>query len=211
MNEEELYEMSHKVIPSCEQLLRRKLSSISSLILREKHSNGRDVSDIVYKPHQESVNYLNHQYDDDQGYVDFHDKTHDRHIYVVDKQMGYSKVFHEEHNIHRIFDVIRPCSNHEHSTDMTPHMKRWFIINIKNVCLQMYDCTGNIAIFCHMGRSRSPMYVVAYIILFCNKSLDEAMLAMETLLDKQRHQLLDRHNTLYEIVACIAEEVYGKY
>ena len=204
MNASELNGISHQVIASFEQQLRRKFSQYMPSTLRDKYSNGCDTSEIVYKKHQENGRHHNF-YEDDRGYVDFYDRMHERHIYIVEKKVGYSKLFHEEFNIKRIFDVIRPCSNHDHSNGMTPYRKEWFITNIEYICLQMHDSSGNIAIFCHTGRSRSPMYVVAYLILFCGFHFATAMDCIERVLLEQRNLLLDRHNTLYEIVAFIED------
>lgn len=90
-------------------------------------------------------------------------------------------------------------------------MREWFVTNIQHVCLQMFNSKENIVIFCHSGRSRSPMYLVAYLVLFCNESLDTAMKLVEQLMQRDRHrQLLDRHCTLHEIVATIEEIVIFK-
>ena len=129
-----------------------------------------------------------------------------RHIYVAMKEVGHSKIFHDEKDIAAIFNVIKPCSNHEHSSYMAQHMKEWFISNMQYVCLQMFDSIGNIVIFCNGGRSRSPMYVVAYLFFFSYMTLDEAMSCIEDLL-KERDQSMDRHSTLYEIIVTMAERV----
>ena len=205
MNAQELYEISHQIIPSCEQMLRRKLSAVDPITLRDKHTNGRDVSDITYRSYQQETKQYHDLCEHDPGFIDFYDEVHGRHIYVVTKEIGYSKIFHQEYDIQRVFDTIRPRSWHDHSFDMTDFRKNWFTTNIENVCLQMFDSDGNIAIFCNSGRSRSPMYVVAYIIMFRNESLDEGMKIIERLLYEQRGQPLDRHHTLYGIVASIAE------
>ena len=146
-------------------------------------------------------------YEDDCGFFSFYDQYRHRHIFVTSKEIGGSRLFHVEYDIQSIWNVINPCSNHEHSSDMTPHRKKWFVTNILRVCLQMFDTEGNIAIFCNTGRSRSPMYLVTYIMLFCDKTIDRAMFNVEELLSASRaNQELDRHCTLYEIISSIADE-----
>ena len=117
---------------------------------------------------------------------------------------GTSKIFHEERDIKSIWNVISPCTNHEHSTNMSPHRKEWFVINMCQVCLQMFDTKGNIAIFCKNGRSRSPMYLVSYLLLFNDMTVDSAMKNVELLLRVTRNVLIDRHYTLYDIVVLVA-------
>jgi hypothetical protein len=78
---------------------------------------------------------------------------------------------------------------------MTTHCKSWIVENMKFVALQLFDVVGNVVIFCNHGRSRSPMYVVAYLIIFHDLSVDAAMTHLSVLLE-ERGIILDRFNDL---------------
>lgn len=117
---------------------------------------------------------------------------------------GTSKIFHDERDIKSIWNVINPCTNHEHSTNMSPRRKQWFVINMCQVCLQMFDTEGNIAIFCKSGRSRSPMYLVSYLLLFNDMTVDNALNHVGLLLRVARNEWVDRHYSLYDIVVLVA-------
>jgi hypothetical protein len=145
--------------------------------------------------------------DNDPGYINFFDEFHDRKIFVTTKQVGKSQLFHEEHSINSIWNVISPCSNHEHSSYMSNHTKQWFVTNILHVCLQMFDTEGDIALFCNGGRSRSPMYLIAYMVLFCDVPFDVAHHRIDRLMAQSRNQVLDRHFSLHEIIAIILKTI----
>jgi hypothetical protein len=55
------------------------------------------------------------------------------------------------------------------------------------------------------------MYVVAYLIIFCNETVKTAMKNIENIMHKERHEAMDRHSTLYEIIVTIAEQLQCKY
>ena len=195
-----------RVIEGADRILRRTLAAIDSSVLKKKYTNAVDVADLSYKP----CHLLQHHDLDatpDRGYIEFYDIYHDRYIYVTSKEVGKSKLFHIDKEIRSIVNVIYPCSSHEHSTYMSKHVKTWFVTNVEYVCLQMFDTIGNIVIFCNTGRSRSPMYLVAYINLFYGMDIDNAKQKVENLMHKERQQILDRHYTLFEIVAAVSEIV----
>lgn len=194
----------YRVIESTEHILRRYFSAKDQYVLDNKHTNGQAVSSIVYKDKQQRRQY-HACAENDKGYIVLRDEFQDRLIFVTSQEVGQSELFHLEHDIQSIWNVIKPCSNHEHSTNMTKGMKEWFIINVKYVCLQMFDTDGNIAIFCNTGRSRSPMYLVAYLILFCDMAFDRAIKKVEDLVQEGRGQALDRHCTLHEIIFSVSE------
>jgi hypothetical protein len=185
--------------------LRRIIAANDQGRLKNKHTNAEAVFNIEYNKNQ--LQKRRHDLEDerDPGYLSFCDQFRDRIIFIAMKEVGQSNLFHRDYDIINIFNVIKPCSNHQHSTDMTPHQKEWFITNILYVCMQMLDMTGNIVLFCHSGRSRSPMYLVAYLILFNNMTVEYANEFVENLLLEHRGHFLDRHNTLHELIYEIAE------
>lgn len=81
------------------------------------------------------------------------------------------------------------------------------MINFYQVCLQMFDAEGNIAICCKSGRSRSPMYLVIYLILFNDMTVSSAMNSVSRLLRRGRSECIDRYYTLFDFAVVIAAEV----
>lgn len=77
---------------------------------------------------------------------------------------------------------------------------QWWIDNMQHVALQLLDTAGDVVIFCNKGRSRSPMYLVAYLILIHCMTPDESMTLVAGLLLEQRNEILDRYGSLKPIV-----------
>lgn len=204
---DDVLQLKDSVIEGNDVKLRRKFEHICAETLSTRYSNVCLISDFEYNVLQESHRrYHNIVKNQDKGFIGLYDKFHNRHIYVASQQVGKSELFHIEFTIQAMFNVIKPCSNHDHSTYMSKSRKEWFTLNIEYVCLQMYDTVGNIVIFCNCGRSRSPMYVVAYFVLFHNMTVHAAMKHVEYILLHEREQVLDRHATLYDIVDAIAND-----
>ena len=151
-----LFSMDHEIIECSDQVIRRRLAFVDPTVLRNKHTNGEKVSGIEYNGKQLEQE-LHDCYNDDRGYFSFYDQYRHRHIFVTSKEIGRTKSFHNQYDVQSLWDVIKPCSNHEHSSNMTPHRRKWFVTNMLHVCLQMFDTEGNILIFCNTGRSRSPI------------------------------------------------------
>jgi protein-tyrosine phosphatase len=61
------------------------------------------------------------------------------------------------------------------------------------VALQVNESEGNIALSCNNGRSRSPVYLIAYLVLCYDKPVDEAIEEVRGELDIQRGECLDRY------------------
>jgi hypothetical protein len=118
-----------------------------------------------------------------------------------------SKAFHVEKEIVCFFNVLLPNATHESYFNMTSHMKQWLVANMRYVAIQMYDTEGNVVIFCNNGRSRSPMYLVAYLILFYDLSYIDARECVRKLLKDDRSQKLDRFGDFGP--AC--EEIYLRH
>lgn len=197
--------LEHRVIESSDVLVRRELSKVKYSVLKKKHSNRLEVATLKYNKYQRVKVYHDCTNSEDPGFTTFYDEFHDRHIYVTNKSVGKSQAFHNEYDIKYAWNVIHPESTHAHSTSMSPHLRKWFDVNIRLVCLQMFESEGNVVLYCFNGRSRSPMYLVAYFVLFCDMSLDRAMFNVNAQLLTKRNERLDRHYCLYGIVAKIAE------
>jgi hypothetical protein len=132
----------------------------------------------------------------DKGYFSFYDNYKSRKIFVCRDCVGFSKCFHVEKNVHYFINVLDPQSTHESYDYMTSGMKDWVVDNMKYVALQLFDTEGNIVLFCKSGRSRSPMYLVAYLIIFHSMSINNAFTLVRDLLRDQRNELIDRTQSL---------------
>lgn len=71
------------------------------------------------------------------------------------------------------------------------------------VATQMHNTAGNIALACNNGRSRSPMYLVAYLIICYDLTPNDARDTVMKLLRSQRGEELDRHDCYSHIISWI--------
>lgn len=141
----------------------------------------------------------------DRGYFVYHDVLRGRNIYVSCKEVGLSFCFHEAKEISSLFHLINKSSNHQHYQDMTHTTKQWWIDNMQYVALQILDTEGNVVLFCNKGRTRSPMYLVAYLIIMYSMTVSHAMSVVGKLLEEQRGLTIDRHDSLVPVVDHIFE------
>lgn len=121
------------------------------------------------------------------------------------KRVGLSKAFHDEFNINYVFHVIEKNSNHDHHSYMSSKQREWWKQNMINVAIEMLDAEGNIALICNNGRSRSPMYLVAYLVIVDGLLPIDAMSRVRDILFVQRNEKLDRFECLQPIVEEIFE------
>ena len=147
----------------------------------------------------------------DKKYFEFHDRILNRTIFIASKAVGLCRAFHEDKNIENVIHLIKKCNNHEHHTDMTARTRKWWFQNLINVALKLYDVPGNIVLCCNNGRSRSPSYLVAYLIIVHNISDLEARTVVGELLVSQRGETIDRFETLTPILNDIYERKYVCY
>jgi hypothetical protein len=112
----------------------------------------------------------------------------------------------------------------DHYFMLSPSKKAWIHNNMRYVCerlneinithpkvlcicpllyryavLQLHRTEGNVIINCKNGRTRSPMYLVAYLIVCYEMEPPEAHRAVE-LLVRERHLVLDRDDRLLHVV-----------
>lgn len=147
----------------------------------------------------------------DKGYVEFYDHILKRTIFIASKAVGLSRAFHEDKRIDNLIHLIKKCNNHDHHTDMTAHTRKWWFQNLINVALKLYDVPGNIVLCCNHGRSRSPVYLVVYLIIVHNISDREALSVVGELLTSQRGETIDRFDTLTPIINDIYERKFECY
>jgi len=93
--------------------------------------------------------------------------------------VGLSQRFHSDNGIKSLFNVL------------------------KYVAIQLSDTDGDVVLFCNKGRSRSPMYLVAYIVIIYNVTTCAAMHMVGQLLREQRGEQLDRFGCLKPIIDII--------
>lgn len=99
----------------------------------------------------------------DCGYFSVFDKMQQRSIYVCTREIGRSRAFHEAKGIIHFLDLVN--TNDEHSNDLSKTAKGKIYYHMCNVILQLASTNGNVCIFCGRGRSRSPAYLAAYLVI----------------------------------------------
>lgn len=181
-------------------------------VLKRVYAN-KDLSQLTER--EETTAYINNFYStrrahdlpncEDRGYMVYVDVIRQRNIYVTSKEVGLSSIFHTEMGINSLFHLISKSNNHEHYTDMTTQTKQWWVDNMQYVALQLIETEGNVVMFCNKGRTRSPMYLVAYLVIVNSMSVREAINHVTRLLDEQRGLELDRHQSLVPIIQRIYE------
>ena len=132
----------------------------------------------------------------ERGYTVFYDTLFDRNIYITSKQVGFSHAFHVEFAVESMFNLLKHSTNHNDYHDMMASTRKWWINNMKFVALQLAETRGNVVLFCTNGRTRSPMYVVVYLMMIHSMSIDTAMTTIGDLLMSQRGHELDRFQSL---------------
>lgn len=123
---------------------------------------------------------------EEKGYAEYYDRIHDRTIFIASKAVGLCRAFHEDKRIENVIHVIKKCTNHEHHTDMTARTRKWWFQNLIHVALKLYDVPGNVVLVCNHGRSRSPAYLIVYLVVVHNLSAPEALEIVKQLLASQR-------------------------
>lgn len=99
-----------------------------------------------------------------------------------------------------MFNLLKKSTNHEHYGMMTPHTKNWWKENLQYVALQIFDTQGNVVLFCNNGRSRGPMYLVAYLVIVHCLTPMQAMDSVRELLHEQRGCEMDRFDSLVPFI-----------
>lgn len=180
-------------IESREDRVRRCCGALS-LKERKRMSARKFIRDFTSNKHFDK---LYHDSDPlDRGYIQVHDAERSRTIFVTDKQSGLSEAFHLDKQINCFFNVTDPVNLHLSYIHMEIPEKEWQVHNLMYVALQIYETDGNVALLCNHGRSRSPMYLVVYMIIFNDLSVLEATNRITMLLRQQRGLELDRFNAL---------------
>ena len=193
----EAYALIHSVIESRHIELRRVFENKDVASLTERETL---VTDYAANIHFDRKEHDDLDSSNDPGYFVYRDVLRDRSIFISSKEVGLSFAFHEKNDVKALFHLIIKNSNHEHYQYMSRLTRQWWIDNMKYVALQMLDTEGNIVLFCKTGRSRSPMYLVAYLVIMYSMSVADAMGVVGKLLQDSRGMTIDRHSDLVPIV-----------
>lgn len=118
--------------------------------------------------------------------------------------------FHEAQGIVHLFNVVKKSNNHDTFENMTKHRAQWWLDNLRYVALQMFDADGDVLLCCVNGRTRSPIYLVAYLVIIYNMTTAEALDTVGTLLHDRRRLKIDRYNSLTPLIEHIENDVYNK-
>ena len=164
-----------------------------------------------YSEHKCLSKIAHDQPGEDAGYVRVFDSERSRYIFFAGIKVSLSDAFCIDKEITSLFNVMSPCNLHLSYDHMTPKEKKWQLNNLKYVALQVYDTIGNVVLFCNHGRSRSPMYVVVYLIIFHDLTVHDAMTKIAGLLHTKRGLVLDRYNTLVPAAAEIYKNIIPEY
>ena len=66
--------------------------------------------------------------------------------------------------------------------------------------MQLHKTEDNVVIFCKNGRTRAPIYLVAYLILCYDMTVMHARGKVHNMLYKERHHILDGDNRLLSVL-----------
>ena len=124
---------------------------------------------------------------------------------MASKRVGLSHAFHADVKTKHLFHLIKENSNHDHYNYMSSKQKGWWIANMLNVTIQMLETSGDLILICNNGRTRSPMYLVAYLVVVYSMSASRSVKMVSDLLMQQRNEIVDRNGELIGIIERICE------
>lgn len=126
-----------------------------------------------------------------------------RRIFVSNKQVGLCLNFHDVQGINHLFNVVKKSTNHDTYGNMTKSKVQWWYDNLRYVALQMFEADGDVLLCCVNGRTRSPMYLVAYLVIIYNMTTVKAKGVVATLLQDSRGLIFDRYDSLTPLIELI--------
>ena len=183
------------VLESYEEEFKRDLVGENSSKFNSREEVDAYAGSMYYSKRAHDLDYM-----PERGYTVFYDTLFDRNIFITSKQVGFSHAFHEEFAIESGFNLLKHSTNHNDYHDMINTTRKWWVNNMKFVALQLAETRGNVVLFCSNGRTRSPMYVVVYLMMIHSMSIHNAMTTIRELLLSQRGYELDRHRSLLPIL-----------
>lgn len=153
------------------------------------------------------VESLYSKFVDDIGYFTFYDEFNHRNIVVAHRKLGQNAAFLREHNIRHCMDLI--CTRDDSFFMLTSRQKEINYGFVKAAVLLIADAPGNICIYCVMGRSRSPAFIAAYLVVVGCYSPAEAYSALSKIfvLNRIDERGIDRDRRFWPYVVRLESEV----
>lgn len=104
----------------------------------------------------------------DQGYFSIHDFYRQRYIYVCAKEIAENASFLSTMEIENVLDLTNEPE--EHFSDQTKDTRLRILNGIVHSLKLIMNCPGNIVIHCRHGRTRSPAFIAAYLMIVAGMS-----------------------------------------
>ena len=120
----------------------------------------------------------------DQGYFSVHDYYRQRYIYVCAKDIAENGSFLSAMEIESVLDLTKEPE--EHFWDQTDRMRLRILHGIVHSLQLIINCPGNIAIHCRNGRTRSPAFLAAYLMIVAGMSQTGAYCYLSSEYSRQR-------------------------
>ena len=143
----------------------------------------------------------------DTSYFQYWDNRKQRYIYVSRKEVGRSRVFNEQKHVDYFLDLVG--SDDIHWYDLTPRERQKLHDSFIDVALQLECCDGNVSIFCDRGRSRSPAYLAAYLVMGLGHTAFQSYRVLSLVFVENRDDSrgIDRDRRFYIYVKWIQQRV----
>jgi len=148
----------------------------------ELHSNAQDDFPFLSEPKYSSAQFVPDERD--QGYFTVSDNYHQRCIYVCSKAVAENASFLSTMQIEHVLDLSKEPE--EHYLDQTSAMRSRVLDGIIHGVKLIMTCPGNIVVHCRHGRTRSPAFVAAYLMVVACMSQTAAYSFLSSEYDKQR-------------------------
>lgn len=132
-----------------------KKSTVSVVEVGVEDEPSEEIEEVVDGPFSKYIN--------DAGFFTFYDEFNDRNIVVAHRKLGESNAFLREHNIRHCIDL--KTTRDDSFLMLRPSEKETIYGIIKTAVLAIADARGNLCIYCVMGRSRSPAFIAAYLVV----------------------------------------------
>ena len=125
----------------------------------------------------------------DQGYFTMYDFYLQRDIYVCEKEIATNVSFLSTMKIENLLDLSKEPEYHYF--DQTPIMRQRVLDGIVHSLKLLMTHTGNVVVHCRHGRTRSPAFLVAYLMIVACLSLEAAHSCVSSEYRKQRYRRED--------------------
>lgn len=143
----------------------------------------------------------------DVGYFTFYDSFNERNIVIAHRSLGENAAFRKQQNIQHCIDLRR--TRDDSYLMLTAGEKKKIYGYVMAAVLQIADAPGNVCIYCIMGRSRSPAFVAAYLVVICCYSTAGAYSALSAIFVRNRKDArgIDRDRRFWPYVQRLEREV----